>query len=151
MPRKEWIQELPDGFTALRLAADSARRNQGFFRRSDLWRRAGYDTAHGFAHRDVLDRKSALIAKERYETLGMREAFQHAIHDLKQTSGGTAPSISRIEADMASDQFMREAGFRESTVAERAKFHGYLRCAARPRGVIGFVRRLFRWPSAQTR
>lgn len=85
MPRKEWIQELPDGFTLYVWRQTVRGRIKGF---SVVLIYGGeciarYDTAHGFAHRDVLGRKFALIAKERYETLSMREAFHHAIHDLK--------------------------------------------------------------------
>ena len=42
-----------------------------------------YDTAHGFAHRDVLGRKSALIEKRICENLSNRQAFQYAIRDLE--------------------------------------------------------------------
>ncbi len=42
-----------------------------------------YDTAHGFAHRDVLGRKSALIEKRICENLSDRQAFQYAIRDLE--------------------------------------------------------------------
>lgn len=63
----------------------------------------------------------------------------------KRTSGSISPSISRIEAEAASDDFMRTAGFRESSAEERAQFHQHLRCAERPAGVRSFLRRLFRW------
>ncbi len=42
-----------------------------------------YDTVHGFAHRDVLGRKSALIEKRICENLTNRQAFEHAIRDLE--------------------------------------------------------------------
>jgi hypothetical protein len=42
-----------------------------------------YDTAHGVARIDILGRKSGLIEKRSCESLTTREAFQHAIHDLK--------------------------------------------------------------------
>ncbi len=45
---------------------------------------ARYDTAHGFAHRDVLGKKSALIRKETYDSLSVREVFEHAINDFTE-------------------------------------------------------------------
>lgn len=85
MPRKEWIQELPDGFTLYVWRQTVRGRITGFsvaliYAEECI---ARYDTAHGFAHRDVLGQKSALIAKESYETITTHEAFHYAIHDLK--------------------------------------------------------------------
>lgn len=85
MPLKEWIQDLPDGFRLYVWRRTSRGRITAFsvalvFEDACIVR---YDTAHGFAHRDVVGRKSALIAKESCENLRTEEAFHHAIDDLK--------------------------------------------------------------------
>lgn len=42
-----------------------------------------YDNAHGFAHRDVLGRKSASpLEKERFNSLTSSEVFNYAIKDI---------------------------------------------------------------------
>lgn len=82
---KEWIKDLPDGFfiffrletyhgEILSFTAALLRDDQCITR---------YDTAHGFPHRDVLGRKSALtIKKERYDDFTLKEALRHADKDL---------------------------------------------------------------------
>lgn len=42
-----------------------------------------YDSAHGFARRDVLGQKSGLIRKEECINMTLREAFGHGIDDFK--------------------------------------------------------------------
>ena len=44
---------------------------------------ARYDSAHGFAHRDILGQKSGLIRKEKCGNLSFKEAFGHGIDDFK--------------------------------------------------------------------
>ncbi len=43
-----------------------------------------YDTAHGYAHRDVLGLKEGLRGKLACHILTHDQAFQYAIHDIKQ-------------------------------------------------------------------
>jgi len=85
MPFKEWTHYLPDGFTIRVGRRTESGRMTGFsvalvYEGECVVR---YDTAHGFAHRDILGRKSGLIEKQSYENVSAREAFRNAIHDLK--------------------------------------------------------------------
>jgi hypothetical protein len=85
MPLKRWIQYLPDGFMLYIGKQTDKGRITSFsvaliFEDECITR---YDTAHGFAHRDVLGRKSALIEKRICENLSDRQAFQYAIRDLE--------------------------------------------------------------------
>jgi len=85
MPLKRWIQYLPDGFD-LRILRQTEHGKLIAFSVALVYEGeciARYDTAHGFAHRDVLGRKTALIEKRTCENLSNEEAFQHAIIDLK--------------------------------------------------------------------
>jgi hypothetical protein len=85
MPPKEWTHYLPDGFT-LRVGRQTVGGKMTGFSVALVYEGeciVRYDTAHGFAHRDILGRKSGLIEKQTCETLSTREAFQYAIHDLK--------------------------------------------------------------------
>lgn len=43
-----------------------------------------YDTAHGYAHRDVLGLKEGLRGKLACHTVTHNDAFHYAIHDIKQ-------------------------------------------------------------------
>ena len=43
-----------------------------------------YDTAHGFAHKDVLGKRSALIEKQSFDLLSTWEAFEYALNDLAE-------------------------------------------------------------------
>ncbi len=84
--QKEWIKDLPDGFQVYFRLVTFFGRVVGF---SASLSHGGecitrYDTAHGFAHRDVLGRQNALIRKESYETLSLKEVFLHANRDLSE-------------------------------------------------------------------
>lgn len=86
MPRKEWIQDLPYGFKHYVWRQTVGGRITAFsvalVHEDECIAR--YDTAHGFAHRDVLGQKSALIAKVSCENLTTQQAFQYAIDDFKK-------------------------------------------------------------------
>jgi hypothetical protein len=85
MPLKGWIQYLPDGFD-LRILRQTERGRPTAFSVVLVYKNeriSRYDTAHGFAHRDVLGRKSAFIEKQTCENLSHEEAFQYAVDDLK--------------------------------------------------------------------
>lgn len=45
-----------------------------------------YDTAHGFAHRDVQGRKEGLRGKLRLPMMSYNEAFDYAIRDLTENA-----------------------------------------------------------------
>jgi hypothetical protein len=45
-----------------------------------------YDTAHGYAHQDILDENEKPLAKLLLATEDLNEALHHAIHDLKTNS-----------------------------------------------------------------
>jgi hypothetical protein len=84
MPFRDWIKELPGGFKLLVRRTTEGAELVDFavvllYENECITR---YDTAHGYAHRDVLGRKSALIRKERYANLSTWEVFQNAINDL---------------------------------------------------------------------
>lgn len=86
MPQKDWIKELPDGFRIYVRRRTKAGELVDFsvvliYEDECIVR---YDTAHGFAHKDVLGKNSALIQKESYERLSTWEAFEHAIYDLAE-------------------------------------------------------------------
>ena len=86
MPRKDWIKNLPDGFT-IYARRTTTRGEMTDFAVVLIYGGeciARFDTAHGFAHKDVLGRKSALIRKEKYDNLSVKEAFEHAINDLSE-------------------------------------------------------------------
>jgi hypothetical protein len=83
---KEWTQQLPDGFTIEVVLTTVLSRIVSF---SVVLLKDGqcisrYDTAHGFAHRDVLGRKSASIFKIPYDTLTLKEVFRFADKDLSE-------------------------------------------------------------------
>jgi hypothetical protein len=85
MPLKRWIQYLPDGFM-LYIGKQTDKGLITSFSVALIFEDeciARYDTAHGFAHRDVLGRKPALIEKKICENVTNRLAFQHAISDLQ--------------------------------------------------------------------
>ena len=42
-----------------------------------------YDTAHGYAHQDILDENEKPLAKLLLPTDDLNEAFHHAINDLQ--------------------------------------------------------------------
>lgn len=44
---------------------------------------ARYDTAHNFPHRDVLGKKKGLLRKDWLVGMGLKDALQFAINDLK--------------------------------------------------------------------
>jgi hypothetical protein len=86
MPFKDWIKELPDGFYILieRTTNGSTLSEFVVLLIYNDERIARYDTAHGFAHRDVLGKKSALMKKVKYPTLNNWEVFGNAIDDFSQ-------------------------------------------------------------------
>lgn len=45
-----------------------------------------YDTAHGFAHRDVLGRTEGLRGKLPMPMLTYRQAFEYAVRDIKRNA-----------------------------------------------------------------
>lgn len=45
-----------------------------------------YDTAHGYAHRDVLGLREGLRGKLRCPSLNMENAFRYAIRDLEENA-----------------------------------------------------------------
>ncbi len=44
---------------------------------------APYDTAHGYAHKDVLGKKMGNLAKEPFLDSDKEKAFHHAVQDFK--------------------------------------------------------------------
>jgi hypothetical protein len=83
---KEWIKYLPEGF-AIYLTLRTFLGNINSFsvvlvKDDECVTR--YDTAHGFVHRDVIGRRNALIMKERYDRMNLKEAFDHANRDLSE-------------------------------------------------------------------
>jgi hypothetical protein len=85
MPFRDWFQDLPDGFV-LYIGRQTEQGKTTSFSVVLIYDDeciTRYDTAHGFAHRDVFGRKSGLIEKVSCESLGNKEAFRYAIYDLK--------------------------------------------------------------------
>jgi|HubBroStandDraft_4_1064222.scaffolds.fasta_scaffold351819_1 hypothetical protein len=83
---KEWTQHLPDGFTVEVVLTTFLKRIASFsvVLIKDNQCVTRYDTAHGFAHRDVLGRKSASpLVKIRY-TMRLTEVFNYARKDLTE-------------------------------------------------------------------
>lgn len=82
---REWTKYLPDGFTIYHRLVTFFGRVQDF---SVVLMKNGqcisrYDVAHGFAHRDVLGRKSASpLFKLDYPLLTLEEVFKQADEDL---------------------------------------------------------------------
>lgn len=85
--KSDWTEYLPDGFVMQVYMNTLLSRIVSFsvvlIKDDECITR--YDTAHGFAHRDVLGRKSASsLYKIPYDTLTLEEAFRHARQDLPQ-------------------------------------------------------------------
>lgn len=86
MPEKIWSKALPNGFR-LHVRRNTQKGKLIEFVVALIYEDeciTRYDNAHGFAHRDVLGRKSALIRKETCANMTVKEAFEHAINDLSQ-------------------------------------------------------------------
>jgi hypothetical protein len=85
MPFKDWFQELPDSFVLYigRTTERGAMISFSVVLIYDDKCITRYDTAHGFAHRDVLGMKSGLIEKVLCENMSYQEAFDHAIRDFE--------------------------------------------------------------------
>lgn len=86
MPFRTWDKELPGGFL---IRIERTTRGATFVDFAVVLIYGGecigrYDTAHGFAHQDVLGRRSGLIQKKTDPTLSNREVFQHAIKDFSE-------------------------------------------------------------------
>ena len=90
MPEKEWVIHLDDGFE-IRIRRDMLRGRLLSFavvlirfdgQTSECISR--YDTAHGFAHKDILGKKSGLFRKASYATFVFDEIFDHALRDFKK-------------------------------------------------------------------
>lgn len=91
MPEKEWLSPLRD--FQLLIHRDTFRGRMTSFAVLLLALHDGkwqcvtrYDTAHGFAHRDVLGLKEGLRGKLLLPNLSYAEAFRYAILDLKQNA-----------------------------------------------------------------
>ena len=84
MPQKDWIKDLPNGFYIYVNRTTKGAHITDFrvVLIYDGFCVTRYDTAHGYPHRDVLGRKSALIRKEKYDSPSFNEVFKHAIDDL---------------------------------------------------------------------
>jgi hypothetical protein len=85
MPLKEWEIFLPEGFKIIIRKETVLGKWIDFavvlvFDGVCITR---YDCSHDFPHRDVLGREGGLIRKERCWNMTMKEAFDHAILDLK--------------------------------------------------------------------
>jgi hypothetical protein len=82
---REWVKDLPDGFTIFNRLNTSKGEVVSFavvlLRDAECVTR--YDSAHGFVHRDVIGRKNASPPyKEEYATLTLEEGFNYADKDL---------------------------------------------------------------------
>ncbi len=82
---KQWTEYFPDGFVMQVYLKTVLGRIVSFsvvlIKDDECITR--YDTAHGFAHRDVLGRKSASpLAKIKYDAVTLAEAFRHAREDI---------------------------------------------------------------------
>jgi hypothetical protein len=84
---REWIKYLPDDFTIyfyLKTLLGQIVSFSVVLIKDDRCI-ARYDTAHGFAHRDIMGRKSAApIAKQRYDAWSLKEVFSHADQDFSE-------------------------------------------------------------------
>lgn len=85
--RRVWTKTLPEGFT-IQADLNTLRGEIVSFSVvlvKDEQCITRYDTAHGYAHRDVLGRKSdSPIDKVLYDTLTLKEVFNHANKDLSE-------------------------------------------------------------------
>jgi len=91
MPEKEWT--LPRGPFALQIRRKTIGGKVHSFAVILLAMHGGkwidvsrYDTAHGYAHRDILGRIDGLRGKLRLPTLNYNQAFRYAIRDLEQNA-----------------------------------------------------------------
>jgi hypothetical protein len=84
---RDWIKYLPDGF-AIYFSLKTFRGEIVSFSVvlvKDDECISRYDTAHGFAHRDIIGRKSASpVEKESYPMLILKEVFRHADEDFSE-------------------------------------------------------------------
>ena len=91
MPRKEWV--IPRGDFAILIRRDT---NGGMvvsfsvvllaFMNGEWTDISRYDTAHGYAHRDVLGRNEGLRGKLPCFTITYEDAFAYAITDFKNNA-----------------------------------------------------------------
>jgi len=84
---RQWTKYLPDGFVIqvyLRtIRGQIVLFSAALIKEDECITR--YDNAHGFAHRDIIGRKSAgTIDKERFDTLTLNEVFNYAVQDLSE-------------------------------------------------------------------
>jgi hypothetical protein len=89
---------------------------------------ARYDTAHGYAHRDVLGLNEGLRGKLPMLRMNHRAGFEYAIRDLTKTPKSTLPISSHTKRDgkmtgsrmtaAESDDILMKYGFRPATAEE---------------------------------
>jgi len=83
---KEWIKYLPDGFRIYHrlntLLGKVVSFSVALLNDGECVTRA--DMAHGFAHRDVIGRKSGTLHKEPYINLTPEEVFNYADQDFSE-------------------------------------------------------------------
>jgi hypothetical protein len=85
---RRWTKYLPDGFI-LQVYLKTDRAQIVSFSVALIKDRecvTRYDNAHGFAHRDVIGRKTAprVREKERFDSLTLNEVFNYAIQDITE-------------------------------------------------------------------
>ena len=85
--QRDWVKYLPDDFTIYfslkTLLGQVVSFSVVLIKNDECISR--YDTAHGFAHRDILGRKSpSPIAKELYDHMTLKEVFNHADEDFSE-------------------------------------------------------------------
>lgn len=85
---RHWTKYLPDGFV-LQVYLETDRGvilSFGAALIKDGACITRYDNAHGFAHRDILGRKTAASSpkKERFDSLTLKEVLNYAIKDLSE-------------------------------------------------------------------
>lgn len=92
MPEKEWT--IPRGTFAIFIRRKTCRGKVQSFAVVLLALHEGewtditrYDTAHGYAHRDVLGLCEGLRGKLRLPNLSLEKAFDYAIRDLEHNAG----------------------------------------------------------------
>jgi len=91
MPEKRWIKPFGPFALLVRRVTENGRVksfsvvlivfDEG--RWTDISR---YDTAHGYAHRDVLGRNEGLRGKLKLPNMTVNEAFRYAIRDLEKNA-----------------------------------------------------------------
>jgi hypothetical protein len=83
---KEWTQYLPDGFTIEVVLTTFLNRIVSFsvVLVKDDQCISRYDTAHGYAHRDILGQKSASPLMKVQYTMRLMEVFNYARKDFTE-------------------------------------------------------------------